>query len=236
MFRIGIVEDDPVAQKLLLDYLERYERAHEVSFSIDIYEDGARILSHYRPVYDIVLLDIQMEHIDGLTAARYVRTLDDQVVLVFITSAPQFAIKGYEVDALSYLLKPLPWFAFEQELTRCIATVRKRKPVSLTLQRGTTLQRVDISDIIYIESIKHRLIVYTTKETITLNGTLKDMESRLVPHSFFRSNSCYLVNLAHVQGVRDQSCYMTGGTELRISRPRKKGFLAALTEFLGGVR
>ena len=77
--------------------------------------------------FDIILLDIQMEDVDGMTAAKRIRQVDDQVVLVFITSSPQFAIKGYEVDATSYLLKPLPWFAFEQELTRAIATVRKRK-------------------------------------------------------------------------------------------------------------
>nr|WP_269212827.1 MULTISPECIES: LytTR family DNA-binding domain-containing protein [unclassified Schaalia] len=137
---------------------------------------------------------------------------------------------------MSYLLKPLPWFAFEQELTRCIATVRKRASSSLLVQSGTNIQRIAIKDIIYIESIKHRLDIYTIDGKLSMVGALKDMETQLTPHDFFRSNSCYLVNLARVQGVKDQSCFMTGGIELRISRPRKKAFLTALTQYAGGIR
>ena len=127
MIRVGIVEDDAISRKLILDYLTRYESEHDESFDVSVFEDGSQIVRNYRPRFDIILLDIQMPDVDGMSAAKHIRSIDEQVVLVFITSSPQFAIKGYEVDATSYLLKPLPWFAFEQELTRAIATVRKRK-------------------------------------------------------------------------------------------------------------
>ncbi|QWW20410.1 response regulator transcription factor [Schaalia sp. 19OD2882] len=236
MIRIGVVEDDAVSRKLVLDYLARYEAEHDLSFDVSVFTDGAQILEGYRPRYDIVFLDIQMERIDGLTAAHHIRSMDDQVVIVFITSAAQHAIRGYEVNALSFLLKPLPWFAFEQELTRCLTQVRRRRSASLLLQTGTQMVRVAVEDVIYIESVKHRLTVHTTAGDHSLVGTLKDMEAQLEGHGFFRSNSCYLVNLAHVQGVRDQSCVMTGGEDLRISRPRKRAFLTALTRHAGRSR
>lgn len=236
MIRIGIVEDDAVSRKLILDYLARYQTAHSESFETSVFDDGAQILRGYRPRFDIILLDIQMEDVDGMTAAKRIRQVDDQVVLVFITSSPQFAIKGYEVDATSYLLKPLPWFAFEQELSRSIVLARKRVGSSVLLQSGGEVIRLALGDIVYIESVKHRLEIHTTTASHSISGALKDMEARLEGQDFFRSNSCYLVNLAHVQGVRDQSCIMTGGVELRISRPRKKPFMTALTAFAGGGR
>lgn len=138
MIRIGIVEDDAVSRKLVHDYLARFEAEHGESFEVSVFEDGAQILRGYRPRFDVILLDIQMETIDGMTTARRIREVDDRVVLVFITSSPQFAIKGYKVDATSYLLKPLSWFAFEQELSRSIALVRKRRGRRSSSRRGPT--------------------------------------------------------------------------------------------------
>lgn len=236
MIRVGIVEDDAISRKLVFDYLTRYESEHDESFDVSVFEDGSQIVRNYRPRFDIILLDIQMPDVDGMSAAKHIRSIDEQVVLIFITSSPQFAIKGYEVDATSYLLKPLPWFAFEQELTRAIATVRKRKSSSLIIQSGTDVIRLSIEDVVYVESVKHRLEIHTVDGAYSISGTLKDMEAQFDGHDFFRSNSCYLVNLAHVQGVRDQSCIMTGGMDLRISRPRKKLFMTALATYAGGIR
>ena len=127
MVRIAVVEDEALSRQLLADYLARYSEENGVTFDITYFEDGGAIIGDYRPVYDIILMDIQMTHVDGMTAARAIREVDQEVVLVFITSAAQFAIHGYQVGALSYLMKPLPWFAFSQELSRCLEAVAKRR-------------------------------------------------------------------------------------------------------------
>lgn len=236
MIRIAVVEDDDKSRALLVEHLRRYEAEHGLSFEVSTFADGRDILTKYRPIYDIVLLDIQMEHVDGMTTAKRIREVDQDVVLVFITNSPQYAIGGYQVAALSYLLKPVPYGALSEELGRCLDQVAKRERGFLLLSVGTEQHRVNVADILFVESIKHRLVVHTTQRDFSLVGSLTSMEAELAEKDFFRSNNCYLVNLRHVTGVQQSSCVLNGGHDLTISRPRKKAFLAALSDYLGGSR
>ena len=216
--RIGVVEDDPASCQLVLDYLNRYQQENDEQFTVSVFDDG------------------EMSEMDGMAAARRIRERDDKVVIVFITAAPQYAISGYEVRALSYLLKPLPWFAFSQELKKSIDMVRRNGDDSMLIETSNGQMRLNLADILYLESIRHTIVIHTLEGKLSINGTLKDMEAKLADHHFFRSNSCYLVNLKHVTGVADQDCVMSNGEQLRVSRPRKKAFLAALTDYIGGGR
>lgn len=83
--RIGVVEDDPASCQLVLDYLNRYQQENDEQFTVSVFDDGARIVEKYTPVYDILLLDIEMSEMDGMAAARRIRERDDKVVIVFIT-------------------------------------------------------------------------------------------------------------------------------------------------------
>ncbi len=234
MIRVGIVEDDASSARLILEYLQRYERESGESFAVSVFADGAEIVARYRPDYDILLLDVQMPELDGFGAAERIRLVDRDVVIVFITNMAQYAIRGYEVEALSYLLKPVPYFAFSQQMKRSIEHVRSRRPDYLTLSVNGQIVRLDTAQVVFVESIKHRIVVHATDRTYAFAGTLKNVESELAGRDFFRSNNCYLVNLRHVQAVRQSTCVLLGGHELVVSRPRKKAFLAALTDYLGG--
>lgn len=141
--RIGVVEDDPASCQLVLDYLNRYQQENGEQFTVSVFDDGARIVEKYAPVYDILLLDIEMKEMDGMAAARRIRERDDNVVIIFITAAPQYAISGYEVRALSYLLKPLPWFAFSQELKKSIDMVRRNGDDSMLIETGKGQMRMN---------------------------------------------------------------------------------------------
>ncbi|MCI1833185.1 MAG: LytTR family DNA-binding domain-containing protein [Bifidobacterium sp.] len=231
--RIGVVEDDQADCQRIVNYLERYQREHEEHFIVSTFSDGAKILEHYTPAYDIVLLDIEMKPTNGMETARRIRECDDSVVIVFTTAAPQYAIGGYEVRALSYLLKPIPWFAFSQELKRSIAMVRRRTTKSIVVESGSRRIRLDLADIVYIESHRHAIVIHTFDGGIPIASTLKSLETQLLQHDFFRSNSCYLVNLQHVAAIEDQDCIMSDGTRLRISRPRKREFLTTLADYMG---
>jgi DNA-binding LytR/AlgR family response regulator len=231
--RIGVVEDDPTASRLVLTYLKRYHDEYGTTFVTSTFKDGADIVEGYFPAYDILLMDIEMTGMDGMQAAREIRRQDTHVVIVFITAAPQYAISGYEVQALSYLLKPVPWFAFSQELKRSIAALQRRSADSVLVEAGSNRLRLTFSEIVYAESIRHTIVIHTLGDTISMSGTLKELETQWRDHNFFRSNSCYLVNLRHVNAVEGQECVMSTGERLRISRPRKKAFLSALVNSLG---
>ena len=86
--RIGVVEDDPASCQLVLDYLNRYQSETGEQFTVSVFDDGARIVEKYSPVYDILLLDIEMKEMDGMEAARRIRERDDKVGIIFITAAP----------------------------------------------------------------------------------------------------------------------------------------------------
>ena len=199
--RVGVVEDDPASCQRVLDYLNQYRSETGTEFTISVFDDGEQIVEKYTPMYDILFLDIEMQHMDGMAAARRIRERDNTVVIVFITAAPQYAINGYEVQALSYLLKPVPYFAFRQELKRSIDMVRRRGSESLLIEAGGRQMRVELADVLYLESIRHTIIVHTLSGKLSVSGTLKDFEERLADQDFIRSNSCYQVNLRHVVGV-----------------------------------
>ncbi len=234
MIRIAVVDDDSISCRTMVNYLSRYRKERQEELTVSVFTDGKAFADGYRPVYDILLLDIQMTPMDGIEVARRVRDHDESVVIVFITSAPQYAINGYEVGALSYLLKPLPWFAFSQELDRSIAQVRRRVDLSILITEGARSTRIPLKDIVFIESVRHSSVIHTLDSSLTTNSTLKNLEGQLEQRGFFRSNSCYLVNLAHVTGMEDQDCIMSTGQRLRVSRPRKKGFMTALTAYVAG--
>mgnify|MGYP000060856764 FL=1 len=112
MIRVAIVEDDAEVQGVLQEYVRRYTRQYGTEFEVTVFADGVDILEDYRAVYDIIFLDVEMKHLDGMTTAERIRQMDADVILIFITNMAQYAIRGYSVGALDYVLKPVPYFAF----------------------------------------------------------------------------------------------------------------------------
>lgn len=233
MIRVAIVEDEAGVQEQLAGYLQRYTRQYGTEFEVHPFGDGVEILEEYRPVYDIILLDIEMKHLDGMETAQRIRQLDPEVILVFITNMAQYAIRGYAVGALDYLLKPVPYFAFSQQLQKAEDQVRRRRSHYLVVPVSGGLRRLDTARIYYIESQGHQMHFYTEDDHFAAPGTLKALEEKLADRPFARCNSGYLVNLAQVSGVQ-QNEVRVGPYRLQISRPKRKSFLAALADYIGG--
>lgn len=105
--RIALVEDDSRHVQKITAYLERYRTEKGLAMTVRVFPDGEDIAENYKPEYDLILLDIQMRFMDGMTAARRIREKDREVILIFLTSIAGYAIQGYEVEALDYILKPV---------------------------------------------------------------------------------------------------------------------------------
>lgn len=235
MIKVAIVEDDRICAQELEGFLRRYEEEFNEGFQITVFEDGEDIVTNYQAVYDIILMDIEMKFMDGMTAAKKIREQDEAVAIIFITNMAQYAIHGYEVNALDYVLKPLSYFAFSQRLKRVITCLPKKTRNYLVIRVKGGSKRIATDDIYYVESQGHILVVHSKSGTDVTSGTMKEMETKLEQFHFCRCNNGYLVNLAHVDGIQD-NCVLTGGGRLPVSRPRKKIFMQTLADYMNEVR
>ena len=233
MIRLALVEDDELYRSQLREYIDKYSAVSGEKFTVTEFSDGDEIALGYKAVYDIILMDIEMKFMDGMMAAEEIRKVDTEVIIIFITNSPQYAIKGYAVGALDYVLKPVPYFAFSQQLQKAEEQLRRRTRHYLAVSVEGGLRRLDTSRIYYIESEGHRVHFYTEEGDFAAPGALKALEEKLADRPFARCNSGYLVNLAQVQAVQ-QNTVQVGPYELQVSRPKRKSFLAALTDYIGG--
>ena len=136
----------------------------------------------FKAQFDIVLMDIEMRFMDGMTAAEEIRQRDPEVVIIFITNMSQYAIRGYAVDALDYVLKPVSYFAFSQRMNRAITRMRKNERQCIIVSGREGTFKLDIGRIMYVESQGHNL-VYTMNngQCYTASGTMTDAEQTLAP-------------------------------------------------------
>lgn len=231
MLQIALVEDDPFYLSELTGYLRQYEKERNIKIEITVFSDGEDIVTGYAANFDIILMDIEMTFMDGMTAAENIRTVDSEVVIIFITNMPQYAIQGYKVDALDYVLKPVTYFAFSQRIDRALKKVRRKEKKYLTVFSRGTRVKLDMAAICYVEVQDHNLIYHTTEHNYISSGTMKDAETQLAQADFFRCNRCYLVNLEYVEQVKNYELKVHTDI-IQISRPRKKAFLDALNRYI----
>lgn len=235
MIRIAIVEDERLYAEKLVEFLHQYEKEEKEVFEITVYTDGDQIVGKYKSQFDIILMDIEMKLVDGMTAAEEIRKVDSEVVIIFITNMTQYAIRGYAVDALDYILKPVSYFAFSQRLSRAIGRMKKREApvIMVNIKGGVT--RLNVANLFYVESQGHTLILHTILGNYETSGTMKEMEQKLEGMNFCRGNKGYLINLQHVDGVQD-GCAEVRGEQLLLSRARRKEFMEQLTKYWGEMR
>ena len=234
MINLAIVEDEDSYAQQLTEFVTRFQKESGNTFRITRFKDGDEITNGYRGQFDVILMDIEMKLMDGMTAAEEIRKLDQEVVIMFITNMTNYAIRGYQVDALDYVLKPVSYFAFSQKLDRAISRIKKSSSNIISIDMGTGVKKLDIDNIFYVESEGHNLNFYTSAGEFTIRARLSDFEQQLSPYNFFRSNKGYLVNLKYVDGVENGAC-MIAGKQLQISRARKNDFMSALTDYMAGL-
>lgn len=233
MYHIAIVEDEKEFRDQLRNYLKYYESEFHKEFQISEFEDGEDVLKDYKNKYDIILLDIDMPRLNGMDAAELIRERDEDVVLMFITNMAQYAIRGYSVGALDFVMKPITYYTFSMKIKRALKRVEKRenKPLVLSLPDG--IRTLDIKQIYYVEVQNRMLHYYTDEGEIIVRGTLQAAEEILKPYPFAKCNHWYIVNLMHVKEV-NKYIAIVGPHQIEISRRNKAGFLKALTEYMGG--
>lgn len=230
MRHIAIVDDQSAARCQLREYLERYAKEHGEQFEYSLFENADVFLDGYSPVYDLVLLDIDMPGMNGMDAAHRLRDVDESVTLIFITNLAQYAIGGYEVGAVDFMVKPLQYPRFAGKLGRAFRLAGKTEKDVILIKTELGLVRIEQRQILYVEIQNHNLYYHTTGEVYRVRGSLKQAEERLNRQDFFVCNKCYIVNLAHVAAV-DGLDVTVGNEVIGVSRPKRRAFMEALAAY-----
>ena len=232
--RVAIVEDSASDRELLKENLRRYERERKARFEVVEFADGEDLVTNYSADYDLILMDIEMTFMDGMRAAQAVRAVDDDVVIVFITNMPQYAIEGYKVRAADYILKPIAWFSFSESLSRALRDRRPQAAPFVTVALKGGRMKLDTAKIGYVEVQDHQLIYNTRDGKFVTKGTMRDAEAQLPSAQFFRCNRCYIVNLGCVEHFHSFDIQVNGDV-IQVSRSRRKAFMDALNLYMNGA-
>ncbi len=227
---VAVVEDEKRERELIKKYLASFGEERGVVFNVYEFEDGLSFLSDYKSIYDVVFMDIEMPHLSGMEAAKRLRKLDDKVALVFITNMAQYAVGGYEVDAMSFIVKPVTYSNFAMKLSRVMDKVNTDKKPFVLIKGKNNFKRVGVDEIRYVEVANHSLVWHTKSGKEQSTGSLKGVKEEL-GNSFAFCNQCYLVNLRFCEEVSGYTVTVDGEV-LQISRPKRASFIKALNIFL----
>lgn len=227
--RIAVCDDE---QRFLDDISGIIEDIYK---SLDIiterFTDGNELLKSFRSApYDLVFLDIEMPDMDGISLAEKLREMSNEVSIVFLTGHVEYAINGYEVNALRYLTKPADRRKVKDVIDKVIGDLNKDKIIWIRTDMGE--MKLKLSDILFIESQNQNVIINTSLDSYSVRGNMNDYEANLTPEGFFRIHRSYLVSLGKIQRVSEKDVIMDDGTSLPVSRSKRTALKDVLFSYM----
>ena len=235
MVQVAMVEDNPNERARIRECLKYVEQTDGVLFDVHEYPTGLEFLGAFAPTFDLVFMDIEMPGMDGMETARALRKMDPSVVLIFVTNMAQYAISGYEVEALDFILKPINKYSFAIKLRRALTRVVRRTEDYISVKTDGEVRALRIASIRWLDVNGHYVVYHTTEGDVTEYTTLKQAAAKINRNAFALVNRSCLVNMHYIGAVAKDSVTI-GDTRLDISRPQRKAFLAAMSEYMGGSR
>lgn len=233
MYRMLIVENTPAEADLLRGYLQRYASEKNLSLLIETLPSALEFINS-KHVADLIFMDIDMPGINGMEAAEILRGYDAETPLVFVTNLAQYAVRGYAVDAVDFVVKPIEYGDFAMRMDRAMRVVARNAEHSLALRTADGIRVVSQGDVTYIDLAKHDLCYHLIDGSeLRERGSLRAAEQRLDPQVFLRISSGCLVNMARVVRIGRESVTMADGAELFYSRSQRKRALETLANYVG---
>lgn len=234
IMRIAIVENEQKERDHYCELLKEYEKENAgTKNEVFLFDNGFDFIEKYPSELDCIFMDIDMPQINGMETSKKIREIDPDVIIIFVTNLPQFAIDGYKVQALDFLLKPFKYIDLKVELEKIkrFRSVNAKTKSLWISQKGTT-RRINLDDIVYIEIMHHDVIIHSLKEEVKFRGSLTAIEEKLDNLTFERISNSFIVNLKFVEGVVKGECKLAGNIYLPISRNNKAHFLDKLNSFM----
>lgn len=235
MYRILSIEDSRDAESILSSHIERYAAETGLELSITWKTSAFDLAGGDEAHFDLVFLDIDLPGINGMEAAEALRGHDTETPIIFVTNLAQYAVKGYRVDALDFIVKPVSYYDFKLRMDKAVRMLGRSAQRSIRIPSDNGFRIVAVADICYIEVSNHNLAIHLANgEVIAMRASLSKIEEELGGTAFVRvSNSC-LANMAHIREIRGSDIHMSDGGVIYFSRSRKKPALETIARYLGG--
>lgn len=234
MIRIAVVEDNEEDAKVLSSYITAWCAANDKEpIGCTLYSDAVKFLEEGSRAVDIVFMDIEMPYMNGMEAAVEFRKYNQEAILIFVTRVTRYALQGYSVDAVGYLVKPVGEESFRGVFEKALRLHYERSSQhTVMLKTKEGMVKVSVDRIRYIEAASHMLCIYAGGKVYKVwSGLDKMME--LLPESFVCCHRGYLVNLKYVGCVNKDGLQIVGNPDLLIpiSRQRRAEFMQKLTKY-----
>lgn len=239
-YRVAVVDDEPEILESITGLLNKYAETsgRELRFETDTYSTGDELLKNNPDSYEILFLDINMPGTNGLRVAKKIRERNKTAIILFCTNYAQYAINGYEVNALGYILKPVEEASFVRNLERALKVLQTSQSRRIRIKTLHGVEVAPVQDIVYLEVKIHNLYYFVLNGDNTLSeyrtrGSMQEMVDSLSELGFVRCSVCYLVNLRHVVSVKNGEVCLHGGAALPISRKFLRSFSDEFAKYLG---
>ncbi len=227
--RVAICDDENTQLSITKTSIENAYKS--LDLIVDTYTSGDKLLKVVDAVYyDLIILDIEMPGLNGIDTAKKLRKIEDKTAIVFLTSHVEYALEGYEVNALRYLTKP----ANPEKLSEIITYLleQKKKDKRILLRNSEDVEMVCVADIYYMEAQDQMIRVVTAKGEYRNRYNLGDYETELGAYGFFRIHRGYLINLGHVLRLTGREIVMEDSAAIPISRTKEKALKNALIHYV----
>lgn len=227
MIKIAIVDDEKSVLLKLSREIQCYFENKSFSCAIQTFASGTDLLQH-RESFDLIFLDIQMDELSGLEAAKRLRQNGVKSFIVFITVLQEYVYDAFEVDASDYLLKPVDTARFTRTMDRIYQSVQNADTGSLLIPaKGNTFQTLLFRDICYLEAANHKIEIHTSNAAYEGYFKIAEM-AKLLDNRFFQCHRSYFVNLDFVCGYSNGLAVLRNGKQIPVSRLRRHAFSQAV--------
>ncbi len=234
MIKAIIVDDEPLAQDILETYLDKFPQIQLVKKCNNAFEANETLNTYH---IDLMFLDIQMPQ---LTGTEFLRGLKNPPITIFTTAFPNYALDGFELNALDYLVKPISSERFLQAANRAIelielqnrtqaGTVTEEGPNFFYVKADKKLVRVNFDDIVYIEGLKDYVIIRLPNDRVITLQTMKSLEDKLPNQTFIRIHRSYIVNFNRIEALDGNSVEVMEKGKIQ-NLPIGKSYREALQE------
>ena len=236
MIKIAIVDDDKIFRDMINNYINQFFAFKSIEYNTILFSSGEDFLSSLdNETYDVVFMDVQMNGINGIDTSKKLREIDDNIIIVFFTNYSQYAIKGYEVNASDFVVKPVTYdfFAMKMESIYHKITTKKKSTRIMFSSRNKKVI-LDSKDILSIEVLNHKLTIRTiNNEYETYDYSLSDLENIFNENKldyFSRINKYIIVNLNYIESIEGNTVTINK-KDYAVSRLKKAKLLQSMSKF-----